>query len=58
MAYPKAKLKSNGDKETPFFKPFLRGNISGKCFPSQLCYRFISDTFLLALAVSWRYQTQ
>ena len=35
MAYPKAKFKRNGDKATPFFKPFLRGNLSGKCFPSQ-----------------------
>jgi hypothetical protein len=30
MAYSKAKLKSNGNKASPCFKPFLIGNISDK----------------------------
>jgi len=28
MAYPKAKLKRNDDKESPCFKPFPTGNMS------------------------------
>jgi hypothetical protein len=57
MTYPKGKLKNNGDKATPCFKPFVMGSTSGKFFPSQT-YRFLSDIFLLALAFSWGYQTQ
>jgi len=30
MAYYKAKLKSNGDRASPCFKPFLIGNMSDK----------------------------
>jgi len=30
MAYSKAKLKSNGDRASPCFKPFLIGNSSDK----------------------------
>jgi hypothetical protein len=35
MAYSKAKLKSNIDRESPFFKPFLIGNISDKFLPTR-----------------------
>jgi hypothetical protein len=30
MAYSKAKLKSNGDKASPCFKPFWIGNVPDK----------------------------
>ena len=53
------KLKRNGDKASPCFKPFLIGNMSDKSLPIQtLLYRFYSDTFLLAFPVSWGYQTR
>ena len=35
MAYTNAKLKSNGDKTSPCFKPFFIGNMSDKCLSSQ-----------------------
>ena len=50
MAYCKGKLKNNGDRESPCFKPFLIGNVSDKF----LC-TCESDTFLLALPVLWEY---
>jgi hypothetical protein len=31
MAYSKAKLKSNGDKASPCFRPFWTGKLSDKC---------------------------
>jgi len=57
MAYSKAELKSNGNKASPHFTPFPKGNMSGRRLPG-MCYRFHSDTFLLALTVPWGYQTQ
>jgi hypothetical protein len=30
MAYSKAKLKSNGDRASPYFRPFSIGNVSDK----------------------------
>jgi hypothetical protein len=39
MGYSKAKVKNNGHKVSPCFKPFVIGNMS--------------DTFLLALPISW-----
>jgi len=33
MAYSKAKLKSNSGKASPFFEPFLIGNMSDKFLP-------------------------
>jgi hypothetical protein len=35
MAYSKTKLKSNGDRASPCFKPFLIGNISDKFLPTR-----------------------
>jgi len=35
MAYSKAKLKSNGDRVSPCFKPFLIGNMSDKFLPTR-----------------------
>jgi hypothetical protein len=58
MAYSKAKLKSNGNKASPCFKPYLIGNMSDKCLPTRTLLKFYSDTFLLAFPVSWEYQTQ
>jgi len=36
LAYSKAKWKSNGNKAFPCFKPFLIGNMSGKCLLTVL----------------------
>jgi hypothetical protein len=35
MAYSKAKFKSSGDRESPFFEPFLIGNLPDRFFPTQ-----------------------
>ena len=35
MVYSKAKFKSNGDRATPCFKPFLIGNMSDKFLPTR-----------------------
>jgi hypothetical protein len=35
MAYSKAKFKSSGDRGSPFFKPFLIGNLPDRFFPTQ-----------------------
>jgi len=34
IAYTKVKLKSNGDKASPCYKPFLKGNMSDKRLPT------------------------
>jgi hypothetical protein len=57
MVYSKAKLKSSDDRAFPFFKPFLIGNMSDKFLPTQTLL-YVSDTFLIALPVSWGYETQ
>jgi hypothetical protein len=33
MAYSKAKLKSSGDRASPYFRPFWIGKLSEKCLP-------------------------
>jgi hypothetical protein len=44
MAYSKAKLKSSGDKASPFLRPFWKGNVSDK---SDKCYhRFHLNTLI------------
>jgi hypothetical protein len=35
MAYSKAKLKSNGDRASPCFRPFWIGYLSDKCLPTD-----------------------
>jgi len=55
MAYSMAKLKSNEGRASPSFKTFLC--LADDCLRG-LCYRFRLDTFLLAVLVSWGYQTQ
>jgi hypothetical protein len=44
MAYSKVKLKSNGDKASPRFKPFLIGNMSDKFLPFLTSLIFIHDS--------------
>jgi len=58
MAYSKAKFKSNSNKASPRFKPFLLGNRQTDAFLPRFCYRFHAETFVLALTVSWGYQAQ
>jgi len=57
MANSEAKLKSNGDKSSTYFKPFYRKHVTSSCLPG-FCYRFHSDTILLALPISWGYRTK
>jgi hypothetical protein len=42
MVYSEAKLKSNGDRASPCFKPFLIGNMWHKFLPTRtlLCVSF------------------
>jgi hypothetical protein len=60
MAYSKAKLKSNGDRASLGFKPFLIGNISDKFLPTQTLlyvsvrHIFISLTSFLEIPNSMR----
>jgi hypothetical protein len=42
MAYTKAKLKSNGDRASPCFRPFLIGNSPDKCLPIRI---LLQDSF-------------
>jgi hypothetical protein len=44
MAYSKAKLKSNGDRASPCFRPFWIGDVSDK-YLHRLCYKFHLNTF-------------
>jgi len=53
MAYSKAK-KSNGDKASPCFKPFLIETCQVNVSLPGLCYELHSDTFSLALPNSGR----
>src|SRR5215510_3091168 len=47
MASSKAKLKSNGDRSSPCFKPFLIGNISDKFLPTRnLLYVSVRHIFI------------
>jgi len=60
MAYSKAKLKSNGDKAPPCFKPFLIGNMSDKFLPTRTVlyvsgrHIFISLTSFMGIPNSLR----
>jgi hypothetical protein len=55
MAYCKAKLERGGNKTSPLFQTIL----NRKHVRQMLAYAgYNSGTFLLALAVSWGYQTQ
>ena len=60
MAYSKAKLKSNGDKASPFFKAFIVGNKSDKFLLCRTLlyvsfrHNFISLTSFMAVPYSNR----
>ena len=54
-----SKVKNTGDRASPCFKPFLIGNMSDKFLPTRtLLHVSVRHTFLLALPVSWGFQTQ
>jgi hypothetical protein len=44
MAYSKAKLKSNGDKVSPCFRPFSIGIHQTDFYLCGFCYRFCLNT--------------
>ena len=47
MAYSKAKLNNNGDRASPYFKPYLIGNISDKFLPTRtLLYVSVRHIFI------------
>jgi len=47
MTYSKAKLKSNGDRASPCFKPFLIGNLSDNFLPTRtLLYVSVRHIFI------------
>jgi len=47
MTNSKAKLKSNGDNASVYFKPFLIGNMSDKCLPTRtLLYVSVRHIFI------------
>jgi hypothetical protein len=51
MTYSKAKLKTNDDKASPCFKPFLIATYqTNVCLPGP-CYKFHLDIFWLALPI-------
>jgi hypothetical protein len=56
MAYSKAKLKTNGDKASTYFKPFLTDNMSDKYLPAWTLQWVSLRRILLALPVKWFYQ--
>jgi hypothetical protein len=45
VAHSKAKVKRNGVKASPSFRPFLIGKLSDKCYLFGLYYTFRSNTF-------------
>jgi hypothetical protein len=49
MAYPKAKLKSSGDKATPYFRPFWKRKISDKYLPIRTLLYFSFKHILISL---------
>jgi len=57
MACCEAELINNGDSASPYFTPFLIGNMLDK-FLSAPTLLYVSVTFLLAFPVSWGYQTK
>ena len=55
MAFSKAKLKSNGDKSSSCFKPFLTGHMSDKCLPTrtllQVSFRHICSSLTSSMGI-------
>jgi hypothetical protein len=54
----KAKLKSNGDKPSPCFKPFLIGNMSDKFLPVRIVLYVSFRHIFISLTSFMGYQTQ
>jgi len=52
MAYSKAKLKSNGDRASPYFKPMLIGNMSDT-FLSTRTLLYVSVRHILTSLTSF-----
>jgi hypothetical protein len=57
MAYSKAKLKSSGDKESPFLDHFGWENCQINDYLYGLYFMFHLNTFYTASLISWRFQT-
>jgi len=53
MANSKAKLKSNGDKASPYFKPFLIGNMSHLLAYLDSAIGFIQTQFYKPYQFHW-----
>jgi len=58
MAYSKAKFKNNGDRASPCFKPFLKGNVRQMFVYPDSAMRFSQTPFILSLPVSLGCHTQ
>jgi len=56
MTYSKEKLKINGDKASPYFKPFFIGNMSDKCLPTRTLLQVSFRRILNSLASFVRLQ--
>jgi hypothetical protein len=44
LVFWNTKLKSNGDKTSPWFKPFISREYMGRCLPYWLYYKFHWNT--------------
>jgi hypothetical protein len=49
MAYSLAKLKSNGDKASPYFRPLWIENASDKCLPTRTLLQGSFKQILISL---------
>jgi hypothetical protein len=58
MAYMKVKMKSNGNKASPCFKPFPMENASYRSLPVQALIQVSFKHILLAYMISKAYQSQ
>jgi hypothetical protein len=52
MAYSKAKLEGNGDNASPYFKPFLIGNMTDKCMLNWILLQ-VSFTHIFISLISF-----
>jgi len=54
MAHSKVKVKNNGIRASPCFKPFLIGNMSDKLLPTRiLLYVPVRRTFISLASFMW-----
>jgi hypothetical protein len=49
MAHSQAKLKSSGDKVSPYFRPFWKGKLSDKCL---LLWTLLHVSFKILISVT------